>query len=385
MIDLTNQFSHAIQKQTAVRNLFRLVFRRPKRFYYSENDVEAISELINDCRENSEKQLRIGVIGTGKMAQTWIACILEGAREYGVTISAVFSRTRENGESFAKRFGIPKVYTQLEDLISSRNVDAVYIATPNDCHYQHIAAALNGGLHVLCEKPITIRVSELTELQQLAYEKHLVLLEGMWMRCLPAIHKIKQLIDIGAIGVPMCISAQVCNAYTEQERPDLFSKNGGGALLDVGCYCLHLALMMFGKPESYRAVTIMQNASADVCSTITFTYPDHRFANMVQSIAAMNKTAATFSGTCGYISADLFLYGGEFALRKKGERRTILYRYHPQKSYNKDYMFELLSFKDCIQRGRDDNPLIPNADSLLVIRILEEAKHNSDNTLIRAL
>ena len=119
--------------------------------------------------------MRYGIIGTGWIAEAFI----EGARlACGADIAAVYSRTAERGEDFARRNGIAKVYTDINELAAA-DVDGVYIASPNALHYEQSKLMLSAGKHVICEKPITVEPEELIELQALAAEKGLVYIEAI--------------------------------------------------------------------------------------------------------------------------------------------------------------------------------------------------------------
>ena len=119
--------------------------------------------------------MRYGIIGTGWIAEAFI----EGARlACGADIAAVYSRTAERGEDFARRNGIAKVCTDINELAAA-DVDGVYIASPNALHYEQSKLMLSAGKHVICEKPITVEPEELIELQALAAEKGLVYIEAI--------------------------------------------------------------------------------------------------------------------------------------------------------------------------------------------------------------
>ena len=120
--------------------------------------------------------IRFASIGTG-----WIAGeFLKGAREVeGLEYTACYSRSQEKGEEFAKQWGAQKVYTDLEAMAEDKEIDAVYIASPNALHYSQSKLFLQHGKHVICEKPITVEPEQLMELQQLAEQKGFVYMEAL--------------------------------------------------------------------------------------------------------------------------------------------------------------------------------------------------------------
>ena len=160
------------------------------------------------CHKGVYFSMRIGIIGTSAIAGHFV----EGARlAGGIDIAAVYSRSLETGEAFAREWKIPIVYTSLDALAESTAVDAAYIASPNAFHYSQSKRMLAGGKHVLCEKPIVTAPEQFDELCAFAAEKGLVYMEAIMMRYLPAreiLHK-----AMGQIG-------RICLLYTSPSPRD---------------------------------------------------------------------------------------------------------------------------------------------------------------------
>ena len=103
----------------------------------------------------------------------------------GVECAAVHSREKKRGELFAKKYGVRKVYTELEELYADKTIDLIYIASPNSLHYQQAKSALEHGKHVICEKPFTVHLEEAKELVQIAKERNKFLIEGITTMYMP--------------------------------------------------------------------------------------------------------------------------------------------------------------------------------------------------------
>ena len=163
------------------------------------------------CHKGVYFSMRIGIIGTSAIAGHFV----EGARlAGGIDIAAVYSRSLETGEAFAREWKIPIVYTSLDALAESTAVDAAYIASPNAFHYSQSKRMLAGGKHVLCEKPIVTAPEQFDELCAFAAEKGLVYMEAIMMRYLPAreiLHKAMG--QIGRISAARFDFSQLSSRY----------------------------------------------------------------------------------------------------------------------------------------------------------------------------
>lgn len=122
----------------------------------------------------SSKKIKFGVVGTGSITDWFLSgAFLHPAFE----LTAVYSRTRERGESFAKKYGISLVFTELEAM--AEVIDAVYIASPNSCHCEQTLFFLERGIHVLCEKPFASNAIQARRMIETAHSKDVLLMEAM--------------------------------------------------------------------------------------------------------------------------------------------------------------------------------------------------------------
>lgn len=201
--------------------------------------------------------MKIGTIGTGNIV-TWV--MTEAVRVAGVTYEAVCSRKEETGRALAERFGVQKVYTALADMLADPEIDWVYVASPNSLHYAQTKAALEGGKHVICEKPFAPTRAQAEELAALAEDKGLFLLEGITTLFLPHFARIREkLPEIGPVRQVSCTFCQYSskyNALKAGQTPNVFNPAfAGGALMDINLYNLYFVYGLFGMPEklTYRA------------------------------------------------------------------------------------------------------------------------------------
>jgi len=197
----------------------------------------------------------LAIIGTFWLSETFL-CALD--RVQGVRLSAVCSRSLDKAREFAKAREGVKLYDDPALLAEDAEIDAVYIATPNFTHYALSKQMLEGGKHVICEKPITVHVWEYEELLGIAKSKGLVYLEAMMSAHVPGLSILKQTLSHAGMVVgarlDFCQRSSKIDRVLAGETFSTFSKAAcGGALMDLGVYAVYLSLMLFGYPKEVHA------------------------------------------------------------------------------------------------------------------------------------
>jgi xylose dehydrogenase (NAD/NADP) len=194
---------------------------------------------------NDAGAVRWGVVSTARINDK----LLAGAREAdGVEVVAVGSRDRERGEAFAQRHGIPRVHGSYEELLADPDVEAVYIPLPNSLHVPWSVNALEAGKHVLCEKPLTRRVAEAEAAFDAAQRAGRLLMEGFMWRYHPQTEALVRLAeDIAPLRVVRAAFGFNLGA-AETGNVRLQGDLDGGALMDVGCYCVSALRLLCGEP-----------------------------------------------------------------------------------------------------------------------------------------
>ncbi len=218
--------------------------------------------------------IKFGVIGSGWIAEEFV----KGAELVdGLEFSAMYSRTYDKGKEFSSKFADVPVYTDLQKFAES-DIDAVYIASPNVCHYEQSKLMLQHGKHVLCEKPITILPEEFEELRALADSKKLVYTEAIMMLHLPAENIVKnELKKLGKITTAHFDFSQLSSKYSalkNGENPNIFNPEmKTGCLRDLGIYCFYPAIDFFGVPDEIISTAGFVETGADGYGTTILKYP----------------------------------------------------------------------------------------------------------------
>ena len=196
------------------------------------------------------------------------------SRQYHQAV-AVAARSSTSASTFASLHSIPTHHTSYQELISNPNIDIIYIATIADHHYTYAKASILAGKHVLIEKPMTLSHSQTLELITLAQSKHVFLMEGMWTRCFPALHKLRELIASNDIGPIVYVQGDFGYAFpSEYSSSDrIWFPNSGGITYDVGMYIAQFGRIAFPKSKikDVQAVGTMKNGvDYTVMATVTY-------------------------------------------------------------------------------------------------------------------
>ena len=242
--------------------------------------------------------MNIGFIGAGRIANTLAGTM---AQMPDVTLYAVAARELDRARAFAEKYGFRRAYGSYEEMLSDPEVELVYIATPHSHHAQHMKLCIAHGKHVLCEKASTLNAAQAREVAALAGEKGVYVAEAIWTRYMPSRQLINEVLASGIIGNVTSLTATLCYpvAYKERcSRPEL----AGGALLDVGVYCLNFALMHFGDDiERLESSVRFTDTGVDGQESITLHYRDGKMAVLTAGILSRSDRKGIFYGDKGYI------------------------------------------------------------------------------------
>ncbi len=218
--------------------------------------------------------IKYATIGRGTIAETFI----KGAELTGrFTLDAVYSRSEETGRQFAEKYGAKKVYTTIEDLCADEEIEAVYIASPNSCHFEQSKALLLAGKQVICEKPITTNAKAYALLKDIADSEGLIYMEAI----IPIYTKFREAIkdalgEIGNISLARLNFSQRSSrydAFMAGEHINIFDMSlHAGTLMDLGIYCVYAAVDLLGMPKSITASASYLYNGADGAGAAIFGY-----------------------------------------------------------------------------------------------------------------
>ena len=190
------------------------------------------------------RQFRWGIVGSGAMAEAFVRDLRRAPRAIA---AGVASRSEDRARQFAARCGVEKAYEGVEDLVSSPEIDVVYVASLNHQHSYHTIQAIEAGKPVLCEKPFAANAMAAREVVDRARDRKVFCMEAMWSRFVPGMVRLRTLVRSGAIGQVRMLSAQIGYPFAIERTGRLWDPSkGGGAMLDLGVYPISLAIDLLG-------------------------------------------------------------------------------------------------------------------------------------------
>lgn len=314
------------------------------------------------------QRIRFGILGPGKIAHKFcesLQTISDQAEVYGIA-----SRDGEKAKAFAAKFKATKHYDSYEAIVADPNIDIIYIATPHPFHYEQTKLCLLNKKAVLCEKPMTISYAHTKELIEIAKREKVFLMEAMWSRFIPALVKVKEVIDSGAIGDIKFLHADFGFISPKDLNIRTFNKSlGGGAQLDVGVYPMFLALWLLGKPDSIKAHASLASTGADDNTTAVLGYKNGAAASIYSSFVADSVKEAVIMGTSGSLTIHPAWHKAtSFTLRKHNSEPQ--YFESPYKSNG--LQFQAMEAMQCLKEKKTESSKISHSLSLTMAETADE-------------
>ncbi|XP_029000334.1 trans-1,2-dihydrobenzene-1,2-diol dehydrogenase-like isoform X2 [Betta splendens] len=244
---------------------------------------------------------RWGICGTGRISHDFIVALETlPAKEHQVV--AVAARKLEDAREFAKRHNICRAYGGYEELARDPAIDVVYVGV---IHPHHLSACLlftNAKKNVLCEKPLAMNTKEVQQILASAKMNDVFFMEAVWTRFFPAFVEIRRLLTQEELGEVKMVRAEFGVPLTHKPRC-VQKELGGGALLDVGIYCLQLISMVYNgeKPECIQATGVPLETGVDETVVATLKYSKNRLAVLTCSLRMELPNDAVIVGTKGTI------------------------------------------------------------------------------------
>ncbi|TCO43961.1 putative dehydrogenase [Kribbella antiqua] len=313
-------------------------------------------------------RVRWGIVATGNISTSFTRDLKLLADQAVVT--AVASRSQSNADRFAAEFGIEHAYDDYRRLIESGTVDALYIGTPHPQHYAVARAALQAGIAVLCEKPVTLTAKQARDLIAVATEHRTLFAEAMWMRTNPVIQALFKDLESGVIGEPLQVNADF--AFYKPSLPTrlLDPALGGGSLMDGGIYPMTFTYMALGRPAEVKAVGALNEDGVDLNVAMAWRYDSGAVAALTCGLRSQNPWTASVSGPEGSLLLPHRFHHPEYYVRSTaaGQERIDV------PAHGLGYHYEAAEVMRALRDGAVEVPSLPHAATIEILELLDETR-----------
>lgn len=320
-------------------------------------------------RNENSGVIRLGVIGSGRIAARFVA---EARFVSGVSVEAVHSRRPDSAKAFAERLELPWANESLDDML--KHVDAVYVATPHGTHFDYARQALEAGVHVLCEKPMSLSQAQTKRLYELAAQRNLVLLEAVKTAFAPGFQRMVAVARSGSIGQIRSVDAtftKLIREGRELDGPD------GGSISELATYPLLAAVKLLGTDFVNQRTTSLQppGSEVEVFSRIDLTYPA-AVASARTGLGVKAEGDLVVAGTRGYVYVPAPWWLTEyFEARFEDSRNNKKYYY---KFDGDGLRYELAEFAWMIRNDVRESFRFRPSESIAIAGIIEQARAGAD-------
>ncbi len=319
---------------------------------------------------NSDSTQRWGVLGTGRICETFIPDI----QAAGGVVAGVWGRRPEKTEAFSQEHGIAFATTDLDALLQRDDVDVVYVATPPATHLDLAVRALEAGKHVLVEKPMAMSADEVERLFEVASAHDRFAMEAMWMKFNPLHVEVLRLIRDGLIGEPRDVRGAFGLPFPAGGNR-WNAELGGSTVLDQGIYPVTLAEWVLGPVIDVSATGSVLDG-VDVSARITLRHEGGGSSQLACSIIEFVDPSASMSGTAGWIEIPAMFWATDVARLHAGSSGAM-FREPDRLSRPREgngYVPMIRSVADAIARGERQHPSHDAVATQSVARVLDDIR-----------
>jgi predicted dehydrogenase len=320
----------------------------------------------------NENPLRLGVLGCADIAVSRVIPALRSSAK--VVVQALASRDAAKAAQWARKLGVPAACPSYPELLQRDDVEAVYVPLVNSLHGAWTLAALQAGKHVLCEKPLALTVIEARRMIETARSEQRVLMEGFMYRHHPRTRRALELARGGEIGELASIESEFSYFLPDSDGYLFDRERGGGALNDVGCYCVDLARAAAGgEPLEVFGAQLLSPGGVDLSFSGLMRFAGGVLSSFHVSMKEEPRFGYRLVGSRGLLEAPwaFVSFGRETRLiLQKNEKAEV-------QSFPgiDEYRLEFEHLADVI-RGVSE-PLVPIEDSLGNLRVMQALRRSA--------
>lgn len=311
--------------------------------------------------------MRFGIIGTNWITDRFIKAA-EAHPEF--SIGAIYSRTEETGKTFAAKYNVNNVFTDMIEMFQSGQIDAVYIASPNSLHAEQSILAIENGIHVLCEKPAVTSLDEMDQVIQASKQHQITYMEAMKSTLIPSFLNLKNNLDkIGQIRRFVFHYNQYSSRYDNYKqgiienafKPEL----GNGAKTDLGVYCLAPIVHLVGEPKSVFKNNYLLSTGAEGQGSMILSYDEFEAIIMYSKISD-SHLPSEIQGENGVIEIDRISDPKNITIKyRDGQTEDISISHEFDTMY-----YEIDEFINCVKNKQIESTINTHEISRQVTKLL---------------
>lgn len=317
--------------------------------------------------------MKLGIIGAGKIAQEVLTFI---NKIDGIDLVAIAAtpRSEDKLKDLSEKYGIESYYTDYNELLANPDVEVVYVALPNNLHYEVMDKALEANKDIICEKPFTANINQALKIFKKAESKGKIVLEAMSNRFIPNALKVKEEIKkLGKLKIVSFNYSQYSSRYDRFREGDIapaFSlEYAGGALMDLNIYNIDYAVNLFGRPKDVRYFPNIEK-SIDTSGVCILDYEDFK----VVCIGAKDSSASltnTIQGEDGTIEIpDALNNFGSYKIKKTGGK----YESHNENEDKSRLYYEFVAFEEIIRKRDMEKVEALKENTLITAEVINQAR-----------
>ncbi|WP_416334889.1 Gfo/Idh/MocA family protein [Anaerococcus sp. DFU013_CI05] len=321
--------------------------------------------------------MKLGILGSGKIVQEVLPVLNEVENIEPVAIAA---RNEEKLKRLSEEFAIEKYYVGIEELLADEQIDTVYVALPNNLHFDAMDKAIDAGKNIICEKPFTSNAYEAEIIIQKAKENNVLIVEAISHRFIPNAIEAKKIVnDLGDIKIVSFNYSQYSSRYDKFKEgiiePVFSLESSGGALIDLNLYNVAFAVDTFGLPKDVKYFANIEK-NIDTSGIVILDYEDFK----VSCIGSKDSAAPmvnTIQGTKGTIEIpDALNSFEEFNLEEVGDDGQYSFQFN-EKGRSRLY-YEFVAIEE-ILRTRDEQRVNELLDKTYnYIEVLTKARFDAN-------
>ena len=317
--------------------------------------------------------MKLGIIGAGMIVQEVLTFINEIQGIDPVALAAT-PRSEDKLRALSEKYGIGEYYTDYEKLLQNPDVEVVYVALPNNLHYEVMDKALDYGKDIICEKPFTANINQALKIFKKAESKGKIVVEAMSNRFIPNALKVKEEIKkLGKLKIVSFNYSQYSSRYDRFREGDIapaFSlEYAGGALMDLNIYNIDYAVNLFGRPKDVRYFPNIEK-SIDTSGVCLLDYEDFK----VVCIGAKDSSASlvnTIQGEDGTIEIpDALNNFGSYKIKKTGGN----YESHNENEEKSRLYYEFVAFEEIIRKRDMEKVEALKENTLITAEVINQAR-----------